>query len=537
MARALSHELILLHVVEIPDPRLYAQGTAQAIEARQRLARTASEGEGTIRPLIRVGENVPDEIRRAAHLERADLLLCGWGEPVSPDGEFGPVTESLLENPPCDLAVIHPPEEVRSILVAVRGGPYAVLAAELGAHLASAGEAEMETLHIYHREGVEESLLPEASRRDLLILGYHGPPETTVIRFNRLRQMTGKGIMVVRTRQPLSSWMIEPPAWSPALVDKWIAENTFEAREFSDLHRLVRAKEQQNLTTSLCLPTLNEAETIGPLIQVMRKTLQETVPLLDEMVVVDSGSEDGTPEIARSLGVPVYQHSEVLPHYGSHRGKGEALWKSLYLLQGDLIVWLDTDIKNPAPHMVYGLLGPLLLYPRLKYVKGYYSRPIKIGDQVYESGGGRVTELTARPLLNLFFPELSGFIQPLAGQCAGRREVLERVPFFTGYGVETGLLIDLLAGHGLEAMAQVNLGRVVHRNQPLARLSPMAFAILQVIAKRLESLGRLTPTAEAHRALKLIRWERDRLVLEIQEIEEAERPPMATVPEYRSRHP
>lgn len=163
----------------------------------------------------------------------------------------------------------------------------------------------------------------------------------------------------------------------------------------------------------------------------------DELPLLDEIALIDSGSTDNTVKIAEDLGVPAYVHQEILPEYCSFRGKGEALWKSLYVLKGDLIIWINTDIKNVHPGFVYGLLGPLLKEPDIHYVKGFYRRPIRVGRKLSASGGGRVTELTVRPLLNLFFPELSGIIQPLAGEYGGRREMLERVPFFTGYGVES----------------------------------------------------------------------------------------------------
>ncbi len=544
LAAALDKELLLLHVVEVPEPVSYSEGTTSAVDARRQLeqtARNASEGGVRARFMVRVARDVPDEIRRVAHEERAHLVLCGWG--VSADaatGEFGPVAEALLDNPPADLAIVHPPPgTLRRVLVAVRGGPYAALAADLGSRLAAAGEAEMNVLHIYHPEGIEESLIPEARQHDLLILGAHGPAEAAPARLNftHVRDRTGRGVMVVRTRRPLSPWIVERRAWTPAQVDKWFAENTFDAREFADLARLVEIKRSLGITISLGLPALNEAETIGPIIRVMRDALQDAVPLLDEIVVIDSRSEDGTPDVARSLGVPVHTHQDILPAYGAYRGKGEALWKSLHVLRGDLVVWLDTDIKNPEPHMVYGLIGPLLRHPQVKYVKGYYSRPVRVGDRLYESGGGRVTELAARPLLNLFFPELSGFIQPLAGQYAGWRHALEKVPFFTGYGVETGLLIDLFAEHGLEGMGQVNLGRLVHRNAPLAHLSTMSFAILHVIVSRLESWGRLQPVEAMNKAIKLIRWEEGHLSLDVRVIDEAERPPMVTIPEHGAGRP
>ena len=212
----------------------------------------------------------------------------------------------------------------------------------------------------------------------------------------------------------------------------------------------------------------------------------EKVPLLDELLVIDSNSDDDTRAIAEAEGARVVIHSHVLPHYGSYHGKGEALWKSLYETTGDLVAWSDTDIVDWHPRFLYGTLGPLLADQRIGYVKAYYQRPIVEDGVLKAGGGGRVTELVARPLINLFFPELSGYIQPLAGEYAGRREHLEQIPFFTGYAVEIGHLIDLVERLDLDGLGQVDLDVRVHRNQELEGLSRMSFVILQAVMKRLE---------------------------------------------------
>ena len=199
----------------------------------------------------------------------------------------------------------------------------------------------------------------------------------------------------------------------PARVERWFGESNFHHAEFADLRRLVQLKEKQGLTVSLVLPTLDEEETIGPIVRRAMREMMGRVPLLDEILVIDSASTDRTREIAEAEGARVVQHPDVLARYGSFRGKGEALWKSVFETSGDIIVWADTDVRNWHPRMVYGTLGPLLHEPRLQYVKGYYQRPIVEGGVLKEGGGGRVTELVARPLINLFFPELSGLIQPL----------------------------------------------------------------------------------------------------------------------------
>jgi glucosyl-3-phosphoglycerate synthase len=239
--------------------------------------------------------------------------------------------------------------------------------------------------------------------------------------------------------------------------------------------------------------------------------------------------------IAESLGVTVYNHPDILTEHGSFTGKGEALWKSLYVTRGDIVVWIDSDISGLHPKFVYGLVGPLLSDPELGFVKGFYRRPLNLGGQLMTTGGGRVTELTARPLINLFYPQLSGLVQPLAGEMAGRRDVLENVPFFTGYGVETGLLIDILERFGLEAIAQADLETRVHRNQSLLSLSKMAFAIIQVVIERLGQRDRTALVDEMNRTMKLIHYSPTELFLEVKEIRENERPPIVTVPEYQQR--
>lgn len=321
--------------------------------------------------------------------------------------------------------------------------------------------------------------------------------------------------------------------WRSA-VDAWFARNTFHARAFSDLGRLAALKRRQGLTISLGLPTLNEEVTIGDEIAILKHALMDTVPLLDEIAVIDSGSSDRTVAVARGLGVPVYQHAEILPEAGTYDGKGEALWKSLQVLRGDLIVWLDADIRDIHPQFVYGLVGPLLREPRIAYVKGYYRRPLSDGPSRSATGGGRVTELTARPLLNLFFPELSGVIQPLAGEYAGRREVLERLPFFTGYGVEIGHLIDILDRFGLDRIGQVDLDTRAHRNRELGSLSLTAFALIQVVMARVGDRAGYPLRDQMNTAMKLIRTAPSP-ALDVKELREHERPPILTVPGYRRR--
>ncbi|MCC6897236.1 MAG: glucosyl-3-phosphoglycerate synthase [Anaerolineae bacterium] len=358
---------------------------------------------------------------------------------------------------------------------------------------------------------------------------------------NDVDSKTQSSLVVVRALRP-EALSFHQPTWPLVVeeslstkVDRWFAESTFHHSEFADLKALMALKEKQGVTISIGLPALNEEDTIGNVIQTLKSALMDEIPLIDEMVLIDSNSTDRTVEIAESLHIPVYRHPDILPEMGTYRGKGEALWKSLHVLKGDIIAWVDTDITNIQPHFAYGLLGPLLRRPEVQYVKGFYQRPIKVGEKLESFGGGRVTELVARPLLNLFYPELSGIIQPLSGEYAGRRQALERVPFFSGYGVETGLLLDILEQFGLEAIAQSDLEVRIHYNQPLVDLSKMSFAILQVFIARLEGRFGTEMLDKANRSMKLIVHEPERFALDIVDISDQQRPPMIEVPAYRER--
>jgi glucosyl-3-phosphoglycerate synthase len=338
----------------------------------------------------------------------------------------------------------------------------------------------------------------------------------------------------VRTRTTLPLDRASRSAAVGELVDAWFVRNTFTSSEFANLGKLVEAKERQGLRISVALPTLNEEATIQKVIHAIRSRLMERIPLVDELVVIDSRSDDRTREISRAEGVPVYIHDEILPETGSYVGKGEALWKSLHVTTGDVVIWVDTDVSNTHPKFVYGILGPLLMRPEIQFVKAFYQRPLNVGGELQATGGGRVTELAARPILNLFFPELSGLVQPLSGEQGGRRTLLEQLPFFTGYGIETGLLIDTLQRAGLDAIAQVDMRQRIHRNQSLLALSKMSFEILQVALRRVGEAHGERLWEEANSSLKLITTQEGRLHLELHDIGANERPPMATVPAYRT---
>jgi len=318
-------------------------------------------------------------------------------------------------------------------------------------------------------------------------------------------------------------------------IDLWLKENTFHHSAFWDLMHLVKEKEKQGLKVSLCIPTLNEEKTIGKEIVIFKSELVLRYPLLDEIAIIDSGSTDKTREVAESFGADVYLASEILPEMGSKPGKGENLWKAIYQLKGDIIVYVDADIKNIHSRFVYGLVAPLIYRPKIQYVKAFYERPLAFSKGVRPTGGGRVTEILVRPLFSLFIPELTALVQPLSGEYAVRRDVLQEIPFPVGYGVETSHLIDVWHRWGLEAFGQTDLDQRVHRNQPTQDLGKMAFGILQTFLSRMESLKLLKGLPTASRVLRQFQA-RDKALEQVKYvIEEEERPPMIKVPAYREK--
>jgi glucosyl-3-phosphoglycerate synthase len=267
-------------------------------------------------------------------------------------------------------------------------------------------------------------------------------------------------------------------------VRAWYRANTFTHAAFP-VARLAAARAT---SVSLCLPARNEADTIGPILSELMPLREQGI--VNQIMVVDH-STDATPEIARRLGAEVHNQEDLLPAFGPVLGKGDAMWRALPRLTGDVVCFLDADSAGFGAHFVTGLLGPLLCDPRISFVKGFYRRPFRVGSVTLQAGGGRVTELTARPLLNMFYPDLAGVEQPLAGEVAARRELLERLPFVTGYGVDIALLLDAYRAVGLDAIAQVDLDVRQNAHQPLRDLGPMAYAVLQAVTSRLEREDRL----------------------------------------------
>lgn len=295
----------------------------------------------------------------------------------------------------------------------------------------------------------------------------------------------------------------------------WLARRTYDAGDFG-LERLLAAKGATTVT--VVLPAREVADTIGPTLAALAPL--RDAGLLDELLVVDAASADGTAAIARAGGATVVQESEILAEHGPARGKGDALWRALHVAGGDVIAFVDADSAGFDARFALGLLGPLLTDPDVAFVKGAYRRPLHVGAEVVPEGGGRVTELLARPLLNLHVPELAGFVQPLAGEMAGRRALLERLPFPVGYGVEIALLLDAHRHAGLDALAQVDLGTRRNAHQSLQALGAMAYAVLIAAERRIHG-GTGLPAAAA----ELVRPSPDGSGERV-EVAVAERPPL-----------
>ncbi len=558
-------------VVPIPSDESLSTAAASSRVVRKKIRQLLDVETETKSARVYVSHTPWNELTKIVEKEKADLLVLEWPCQIE---TLQTSLEEVLAHPPCDIVIVneYAGDKMKKVLVPMRGGPYAELALRIALSIRNISTAEISSLHIFPPDqdrsrdagfrGIERVLrnLPEVKREevvtedpssaiihsagkyDLVILGASARPAKEGVPIGpvaaRIIEERHKGVLLVKTRRhPYSNPESEEAGQAAisVLVDKWFAENTFDADEYKDLTYLLKLKRERGLTISLALPSLNEEKTVGNVIKTIQEPLLTRVPILDEIVLIDSSSMDRTRDIAAGMNVPVYVHQAVLKEYGSRTGKGEALWKSLYCTRGDIVIWLDTDIVNIHPRFVYGLIGPMLIRPEIDFVKGFYRRPLKVGNKVQAGGGGRVTELTARPLLNLFYPELSGVVQPLSGEYGGRRKVLEQLTFFSGYGVEIGLLIGMFEKYGLHSIAQVNLQERVHHNQPLEALSKMSFAIIQAVIRKIESRYGRNILESVNKTMKLIRYEKEHFFLDIEEIAEMERPPISDLPEYKEK--
>ncbi len=263
---------------------------------------------------------------------------------------------------------------------------------------------------------------------------------------------------------------------------------TFHSSVFLSKQQLLQAKKQRGISISVVIPALNEAKTIGSIVSGIHQKMVEEVAIVDEIVVMDGFSNDSTVSEACRAGASVHNLDSAGPKVNC-AGKGAALWKSQFITTGDILIFIDSDILDFNERFICGLLGPLLLYDEFEFVKSFYKRPLLLGSGVYENQGGRVTEILVRPLLSAFVPQLAFFHQPLSGEYAITRSLMETLPVFSGYGVEIGLLLDIYFSRGLDGVAQVDMGQRWHRNRTVAELSKMSFSLLKVISERLQKYG------------------------------------------------
>ncbi|AIR99069.1 glucosyl-3-phosphoglycerate synthase [Streptomyces glaucescens] len=307
-------------------------------------------------------------------------------------------------------------------------------------------------------------------------------------------------------------------------VERWLSTRSWSVTD-RPLHKILAAKRATGQTVSVVLPALNEQETVGDIVAAVRRDLTGQVPLVDEVVVVDSGSTDRTSEVAAAAGARVVHRDAILPRIPAVPGKGEVLWRSLLVTRGDIVCFVDADLREFSSDFVRGIVGPLLTDPEVHLVKAMYDRPLGTAA----GQGGRVTELMARPLLNMHWPLLAGFVQPLGGEYAARRSLLERLPFPVGYGVELGMLVDALHLVGLDALAQVDVGVRRHRHQDGQALGRMSAAIYRTAQLRLARAHLVRPA--------LTQFERagDGFEPRTYPVDTEERPPMTEIAEYTAR--
>ena len=306
-------------------------------------------------------------------------------------------------------------------------------------------------------------------------------------------------------------------------IDEWLTSHTWAMRDW-DARAVAAAVRAAQLRIAVVLPALNEEATVGTIVDAIHSHLVADTGLVHDLVVVDSGSTDATAAIAVEAGARVVARTEVLPEIPVLPGKGEAMWRGLAATTADIVVFIDADLQSFTADYVPALVGPLVRDPSLQLMKAIYERPLVAGESVIPAGGGRVTELVARPLLNQFWPNLAGVVQPLAGEYAGRRSLLETLPFPCGYGVEIALLVDTYERHGLESIGQVDLGVRVHRHHDEQGLGVMAAEILDTVVRRL-------PTHSPRDHAELVQFERTPRGYRAttRDLAITERPPLATL--------
>jgi nucleotide-binding universal stress UspA family protein len=535
--------------------------TARA--ARRRLRRFVAEiaaADVEVQTRVRVGRHLEQIVREAAEEERTQLVVLDGGPAT--DATSADLWQAgmrrLAAAPPCDAALVRSGEEatVRSVLLPSRGGPTAELALRLALAIAERYDAPLTLLHVeapdaHPAEREQESRLfaalpaalasprvqattvtaaspreaiaAEARRHDVVVLGAQAVPDPEP-RLGEVPDAMLAGhpgsVIVVRPRDPVDLSVFRPPPPPVGVqVDTWFAESSFHCREFADVDELVALKQRQGLTISVALMPPGDPGTLPGMARALAE-LRERHRLIDEIALIGGEGGGPAPAVVSELRLGWQPAPADAP--------GEAAWRSLQTLRGDLIVWLGADIRNPHPKLVYGLVGPLLRDPRIRRVIGHYRLPRAADDATFEDGTVQVTEYGVRPLLNLFFPELSGVINPLSREHAVRRASLNGLRLVAGAGFELGLLLDQYERDGLSAIAQVDLEERVGRPESNDRLSRLAYDATQVVIRQ---VGRRVRglAAHIHPAIKLIREEGERFLLDVIDADEARTEPVGDI--------
>lgn len=541
-------EMVILGIVVASGDA--GQDADRARNLRRRLRQLVRDSElSAARIVVRTAPSFAQGVRAAVVDEQPDLVALPWpGTEERHDG-----IDELSIRPPCDTAFIRPVPPLSSsrILLAARGGPQAELALQLALKLSRGSGGELTVMHIdrpssnaearqrelrlfrsliarcrretkvaqrtISTDDVHDALLSEAERHDVLVLGAglsRGDESPLGDLPATVAGESNCSAVVVKTGTPIDPAFFSGPATPiDVVVDRWFADNTFHCREFADLDALFAAKQRSGLSVSVGVMVRSNPQAARGIVETIGAELVQRHPLVDQLLAFDLEGN-----------VVALPFEDVVVRDGNPSGgNGLAMWNSLRHLNGDIVAWLDGDIRNIHPRMVYGVVGPLLTQDRLQYVKGFYQRPLTTDDAAFSQGRAQLTELTARPLLNLFLPELSGVVEPLGREHAIRRDALARIRLFAGNGVEVGLLIDVLRSFGLRSIAQSDLESRIGEDLTITEITGQALSVVQVILKRLGA-NRSRALAKGNESMKLILQQGERYRLQLVEAGEVELP-------------
>lgn len=537
--------IILLAVVELPAGRQPVVGAATGRAARhamRRLVGAVSLHGVELHTRVRAARGRAAGVVEVADEERPDLLLL----PVGADGRLNQADRALIAAPPCDTVIARLGDErdIRSVLVPARGGPTAELAMALGQDIATRRGAHLTLLHLDVPGGTAEAraqerrlfagllnrseyprlrtsaepatavapaLLAEAARHQVTVVGAAGHPRRGAdeslgeIAEYLLTHAPGT-VLVVKPGRPVDLSIFAPKPSIEVTVDKWLVENTFHCREFAAIEELVRLKQSQQWTVSVVLVAAGESETLASLARVVQEEMSQRAGLVDEVLALDDGGTPGFREAAEECGLRV-----CAVNTGEHE-RGRLLYESVQLTAGDLIVWLDADMRNMHPRFIYGLLGPLLREARIGVVTGFYHPPADYDDLPVDDAQVLTTEVAIRPLLNLHFPELSGVVNPLSRERAVRRAALTGMALPAGPGADLAMLLDLFERDGLAAIGQCDLEQRIGRPARMSTVIRRSFGAVQALAGRVE---RRPPSDRTlNHSMRLIRHNGDRYYLD-----------------------